>query len=130
MINMKLKELVAEINNLAQESGFEATCEYTTGERARLDLVILKNGEKRLAIEFEKTYKWIQQRILYNSVKAHRAGFRKIVFIYPFNQKAIHSSWVLKFVKEELKMDIKIVHPEDCLDVIGGYLSQPTTLTP
>ncbi len=73
--------------------GFKAVKEFSTVDNARIDLAILRGEEKILAIEFENSYKWIKQRILYNAIKAHRAGFKHLWVVYPFRNKPLRNGW-------------------------------------
>lgn len=122
---MKVKGLTEEIKSLAEEKGLEAVEELYTSDRTRIDMALLKEEEKVLAIEFEKTYKWIRQRILYNGIKAYRAGFNDLLMIYPFSQNSVPNSWVLDFL-EDLGMNIKILHPDDCLGEIEEAIIKKT----
>nr|WP_055281394.1 hypothetical protein [Thermococcus sp. EP1] len=92
--------------------GFKAVKELFTRDGARIDLAILKENEKILAIEFENSYKWIKQRVLYNAIKAHRDGFNRLWIVYPFNNKPLKNSWVGSFI-EELGVEIEVVHPKE-----------------
>ena len=90
---MKLKEIKTNISKNFDDVVFE----YSNPDGARIDALV--SGV--LAVEFEKSYKWINQRVLYNVVKAKRAGLKKLVIVYPFNPKSIESSWVNKFSQEQ-----------------------------
>ncbi|NJE26272.1 hypothetical protein E3E22_06490 [Thermococcus sp. MV5] len=92
--------------------GFKAVKELSTRDGARIDLAILKENEKILAIEFENSYKWIKQRVLYNTIKAHRDGFNRLWIVYPFNNKPLKNSWVGSFI-EELGVEIEVIHPKE-----------------
>lgn len=120
---MKVKGLTEEIKELAEERGFEAVEELYTPDRTRIDVAVLKGEEKVLAVEFERTYKWIRRRILYNGIKAYRAGFKDLLMIYPFSQNSVPNSWVLDFL-EDLDMNIEILHPDDCLEEIKKSISE------
>lgn len=122
LLDVKVKELKAEISKIVNSKGLKVEDEYLTGDGTRVDLAIVDDKEKVLAVEFEKTYKWIHQRVLYNSVKAQREGFRKILFVYPFNKASIEKSWVIKFITENLNMVLEISSPSECLTVIDRLL--------
>lgn len=114
---MKVKGLTEEIKKLAESRGLEAIEELYTSDRTRIDVAILKEEEKLLAIEFERTYKWIRRRILYNGIKAYRTGFRDLIMVYPFSQNSVPNSWVMDYLRD-IGMNIEIVHPDDCLEEI------------
>lgn len=120
---MKVKGLIEEIKELAEERGLEAVEELYTSDRTRIDVAILKEEKKLLAIEFERTYKWIRRRILYNGIKAYRAGFKDLLMIYPFSQNSVPNSWVMDYL-EDIGMNIDIVHPDDCLKEILKLIKQ------
>jgi len=85
-------------------------------------LVIFNEDEKVLAIEFENSYKWIKQRILYNAVKAKRAGFNRLVIVYHFNDDPLSKSWVEGYVKEELGVELVLVKPDGFLSALKEIL--------
>lgn len=118
---MKVKGLIKEISEAAEGAGFRARAEYPTDDKTRIDVAILNDEEPVLAVEFEKTYKWIRGRILYNGIKAHRAGFSHLLLIFPFQIKNIPNSWVFGFL-EELGMEIELIHPDDCISRISEIL--------
>ncbi|KPU64000.1 hypothetical protein EP1X_02095 [Thermococcus sp. EP1] len=109
---IKIKALTNEIIEISEMMGFKAVKELFTRDGARIDLAILKENEKILAIEFENSYKWIKQRVLYNAIKAHRDGFNRLWIVYPFNNKPLKNSWVGSFI-EELGVEIEVVHPKE-----------------
>nr|WP_206204583.1 hypothetical protein [Thermococcus sp. 21S7] len=88
----------------------EAVPEYRTGDGTRIDVAVLKDGEKLLAIELENSYKWIRQRIVYNIVKASRAGFPELWIVYPFQAPSL--GWIEEYA-EELDVSISILKPEE-----------------
>jgi len=102
--------------------GFKAVKEFSTRDGARMDLAILKENEKILAIEFENSYKWIKQRVLYNAIKAHRDGFNRLWVVYPFNNKLLRNSWVGGFI-EELGVEIEVVHPKEVEEKVRELLA-------
>lgn len=104
---MKLKSLINEITELLKP--LEVKKEYRTSDGTRIDLAI---PEKGLAIEFENSYKWIDRRVLYNAIKAHREGFKDLIIIYPFKDDVIQRSWIIKCIKE-LGVNLKIIKPDE-----------------
>lgn len=102
---IKVKTLTREIIALADELGFEAVPEYRTPDGTRIDIAILGGERKLLAIELEASFKWFPQRVLYDVVKAHRAGFPELWVVTPFNGKL---GWVEGYAREiGLKLGIK-----------------------
>jgi len=68
-------------------------------------VAILRGEERLLAIELEASFKWFPQRVLYDVVKAHRAGFPELWIITPFKGSP---GWVVNYAGEiGLKMEIK-----------------------
>ena len=68
-------------------------------------MAILDGERKLLAIELEASFKWFPQRVLYDVVKAHRAGFPELWIITPFKASP---GWVEGYAEElGLKMKIK-----------------------
>ncbi len=119
---MKIRQIIAEIIDLANSHDLVAVIEYKTKDNTQIDIAIKDSTTNLVAIEFESSYKWITHRLLYNAIKAKRERFSNIVFIYPFNQKTINNSWVKRFITDELKMNMKIAHPDECLHVIEGLI--------
>ncbi|MCO6040478.1 DUF3131 domain-containing protein [Thermococcus alcaliphilus] len=74
-----------------------------------------------MAIEFENSYKWIKQRILYNGIKAHRAGFKHLWVVYPFRNEPLRNGWVSNYLKE-LGMNLEIVSPEEIEERVRKFL--------
>jgi len=107
---------------MCEEMGFNAVKELSTIDGARIDLAILKENEKILAIEFENSYKWIKQRVLYNAIKAHRDGFNRLWVVYPFNNKPLRNSWVGSFI-EELEVEVEVVHPKEVKEKVRDFLA-------
>ncbi|WP_456366469.1 hypothetical protein [Thermococcus sp.] len=106
---IKVKTLTREIIASAEELGLSAIPEYRTPDGTRIDVAILKGEKKLLAIELEASFKWFPQRLLYDVVKAHRAGFSELWVVTPFgNSKA---GWILKYAGE-LNLAVKILSPE------------------
>ncbi|NJE03960.1 hypothetical protein [Thermococcus sp. MV11] len=105
MSTIKVKTITREIIALAQELGLRAVPEYRTPDGTRIDVAILKNEQRLLAIELEASFKWFPQRVLYDVVKAHRAGFPELWIVTPFRGSP---GWVESYAKElGLKMEIK-----------------------
>ncbi len=121
---MKVKKIALDLKAELEPKGFTVLEEYTTPDKTRLDVAVMRGEEKLVALEFEKTYKWIQHRVLYNSIKAYRAGFGVIVFVYPFNKDSVINSWVMDFIQDTLRMKISIVSPDECLSEVAGVLRQ------
>ena len=107
---------------MCEGMGFSAVKELSTIDGARIDLAILKENEKILAIEFENSYKWIKQRVLYNAIKAHRDGFNRLWIVYPFNNKPLKNSWVGSFI-EELGVKVEVVHPKEVKEKVRDFLA-------
>lgn len=102
--------------------GFKAVKEFPTMDNARIDLAILREDEKILAIEFENSYKWIKQRILYNAIKAHRAGFKHLWVVYPFRDEPLRNSWVKEYLRE-LGVEVEVISPEKIEDRVKEFLA-------
>lgn len=109
MIFIKVKTLTRQILALAEELGFNAVPEYRTPDGTRIDVAVLKGEEKLLAIELEASFKWFPQRVLYDVIKAHRAGFPELWIITPFRNAK--PGWVMNYA-EELGVELKILSPE------------------
>lgn len=120
---MKVAEIKKEISAVAESKGLTAVQEYSTEDGTRIDLAILGSEGKLLAVEFESTYKWIHQRLLYNCVKVHRGGFGRVLFVYPFSAKGIDSSWIMKFARDGLGLDVRVVKPSEALEEVSRLLS-------
>lgn len=120
---MKVKELTSKIVDLAGRYNLKVINEFPTRDKTRIDIAVLNGQDKLLAIEFERTYKWIRRRILYNGIKAHRAGFKNIFFIYPFEKNSIQNSWVIDFLKD-LGMNVKLIHPDNCVKQISDLIEE------
>ncbi|MDO8123551.1 MAG: hypothetical protein Q6364_04145, partial [Candidatus Hermodarchaeota archaeon] len=81
---MRVKALVAGLKELVEELGIEGWHEFRTPDRTRIDFAVTQSSNRLLAVEFERSRKWLFARVLYNSVKAQRAEFPAILFVYPF----------------------------------------------
>lgn len=120
---MKVKGLTNKIIDLAESEGCVAEPEHFTPDRTRIDVAVLRGEKKLVAVEFERTYKWIRRRILYNGIKAYRAGFKELFLIYPFQKKSVPNSWVLTFL-EDLGLNVRILHPNKCLEEVRRLITE------
>lgn len=120
---MRVEELTPKIINLAGRYDLEVVDEFTTKDMTRIDIAVLNGEDRVLAVEFERTYKWIRRRILYNGIKAHRADFRNVFFVYPFKKKSVQNSWVIDFL-EDLGMNVELIHPDNCVKKITKLIHQ------
>ncbi len=107
---MKLKALTNELLSSLPNS----VKEYRTPDGMRIDIAV---PDKGLAIELENSYKWINQRVLYNAIKAKRAGFKDLVIIYPFKANTIWNSWIIKYV-EELGIKLTVLKPSEVKELL------------
>jgi hypothetical protein len=106
---IKVKTLTRQIVELSSEFGFQAVPEYRTPDGTRIDIAILHGEKKILAIELEASFKWFPQRLLYDVVKAQRAGFPELWVVSNFSSKP---GWVLGYAKE-LGLELSILKEED-----------------
>ncbi|WP_457751880.1 hypothetical protein [Thermococcus sp.] len=105
MSPIKVKTLTRQIVALADGLGLKAVPEYRTPDGTRIDIAILDGERKLLAIELEASFKWFPQRVLYDVVKAHRAGFPELWVVTPFRGSP---GWVEGYAEElGLKLEIK-----------------------
>jgi hypothetical protein len=109
---IKVKTLTRQIVELSSEFGLQAVPEYRTPDGTRIDIAILNGEKKLLAIELEASFKWFPQRLLYDVVKAHRAGFPELWVVSSFNSKPV---WISKYA-EESGVKLSILKPEEVLD--------------
>jgi len=113
---MRIKALVAGLEELAVELGVEGWSEFRTPDRTRIDYAITKGSQRLLAVEFEQSRKWLFARVLYNAIKAQRAEFPAILFVYPFyDLPRAGRSWVPNYVEDTLGLRLALCHPRDCL---------------
>ena len=112
MSKIKVKTLTREIVYLAEELGLRAVPEYRTPDGTRIDVAILKGKQRLLAIELEASFKWFPQRLLYDIVKAHRAGFPELWVVSNFSSKP---GWVLNYA-EELGIGLRILKEKEVLE--------------
>ncbi|WP_232460712.1 WYL domain-containing protein [Thermococcus barossii] len=117
MVEIRVKALTREAAEIAGRMGFTAIQEYRTADGTRIDLAILNGGQKLLAIEFENSYKWIRQRLLYNIVKASRAGFSELWVVYPFQTPPL--GWIKEYALE-LGVELRVLEPEEFREKIKG----------
>ena len=113
---MRVKALVAGLKELVEELGAEGWHEFRTPDRTRIDFAVTQRSNRLLAVEFERSRKWLFARVLYNSVKAQRAEFPAILFVYPFyDLPRAGRSWVPNYVEDTLGLRLALCHPRDCL---------------
>jgi len=79
--------MIENVTHVCESLSVNAKAEYRTPLGSRIDIALFKENKPALAIEFENSYKWIAQRVLYNGIKAHAAGFDTILFICPFQKE-------------------------------------------
>ncbi|MBP1911838.1 hypothetical protein [Thermococcus stetteri] len=108
---IKVKTLTRQIIELSEELGFQAVPEYRTPDGTRIDIAILNGEEKILAIELEASFKWFPQRLLYDVVKAHRAGFPEVWIVTSMPQKP---GWI-KVYAEEIGIKLKLIKEKEVL---------------
>lgn len=113
-MDIRIKGLTKELVILAEKKGLGAVPEYQTGDGTRVDVALLMDGRPLLAVEFENSYKWIKQRVLYNAVKAHRAGFRELWVVYPFKNLFL-GGWLDEFISGELGLMVRTLHPDELI---------------
>ncbi len=122
MSKIKVKTLTREIVNITQELGLKAVPEYRTPDGTRIDVAILKDEQKLLAIELEASFKWFPQRLLYDIVKAHRAGFPELWVVSNFTSKP---GWVMKYA-EEVGLSLRIIEEGSVLQELRTSLPSGT----
>jgi len=115
---IKVKTLTRQIIALADELGFKAVPEYRTPDGTRIDVAIL-DGEKRLlAIELEASFKWFPQRVLYDVVKAERAGFDSVFIVTSFRGRV---RWVDEYASER-GITLKIIGEKEAVEEVKNFL--------
>lgn len=129
---MRVKPLVAVLTELVKELGVEGWREFRTPDGTRIDYAITRGPKRLLAIEFERSRKWLFARVLYNAVKAQRAEFPSILFVYPYyDLPRAGRSWVPTYVEDTLNLRLALCHPRDCFaatrTLIAEQLNLPTT---
>ncbi|ASJ01780.1 hypothetical protein A3L09_00130 [Thermococcus profundus] len=119
---IKVKTLTKQIIELSSELGLQAVPEYRTPDGTRIDIAILNGEEKLLAIELEASFKWFPQRLLYDVVKAYRAGFTELWVVSNFNSKP---GWVKNY-STEIGVETRIVKENEVLEELTTRLLQQT----
>jgi hypothetical protein len=105
---------------LSSEFGFQAVPEYRTPDGTRIDIAILNEEKKILAIELEASFKWFPQRLLYDVVKAQRAGFPELWVVSNFSP---NTGWVLGYA-EGLGLELGILKEEEVLEKLRAQLAR------
>lgn len=118
MFSIKVKTLTREIISLAGELGLKAVSEYRTTDGTRIDIAVLDGEKKLLAIELEASFKWFPQRLLYDVVKAHRAGFPELWVVSNFNS---NPGWVLNYARE-IGLDLRVVKERETVEKLREKL--------
>jgi hypothetical protein len=113
---MRVKTLIASLDELVEELKVEGWKEFRTPDKTRIDYGITRGSQRLLSVEFERSRKWLFARVLYNAVKAQRAEFPAILFVYPFyDLPRAGRSWVPTYVEDELGLRLALCHPRDCI---------------
>ncbi len=120
MFKIKVKTLTREIIALSEQFGLKAVPEYRTGDGTRIDIAVLDGENKLLAIELEASFKWFPQRLLYDVVKAHRAGFPELWVVSNFNSKP---GWIINYASE-LGVSLRILKEKEVLEGLRGRLAR------
>jgi hypothetical protein len=120
VITIKVKTLTRQIVELSSELGLQAVPEYRTPDGTRIDIAILNEEKKILAIELEASFKWFPQRLLYDVVKAYRAGFPELWVVSNFTS---NPGWVLGYAKE-LGLELSILKEEEFLEKLRARLAR------
>ncbi len=122
---MRVKALIAGLEQIVKELGLEGWFEFRTPDRTRIDFAITKGSRRLLAVEFERSRKWLFARVLYNAVKAQRAEFPAILFVYPFyDLPRAGRSWVPNYVEDTLGLRLALCHPRDCFSVTRALINE------
>lgn len=122
---MRVKVLIAGLQEIVKELELEGWFEFRTPDRTRIDFAITKGSRRILAIEFERSRKWLFARVLYNAVKAQRAEFPAILFVYPFyDLPRAGRSWVPNYVEDTLGLRLALCHPRDCFSVTRALINE------
>lgn len=126
---MRVKALVAGLVEVVSELGVEGWPEFRTPDRTRIDYAITKGAQRLLAVEFERSRKWLFARVLYNAVKAQRAEFPAILFVYPFyDLPRAGKSWVPNYVEDTLGLRLALCHPRDCIPATRALVCEQLNL--
>ncbi|ASJ06276.1 hypothetical protein [Thermococcus pacificus] len=121
MSKIKVKTLTREIVSLAEGLGLKAVPEYRTPDGTRIDIAVLNGEKKLLAIELEASFKWFPQRLLYDVVKAHRAGFPELWVITPFRNTK--PGWVLNYARE-IGIGLRILKEKEVIEEFRVLLAR------
>jgi hypothetical protein len=122
---MQVKALVAGLTHLAGTLGVEGWSEFRTPDATRIDFAFTQGARRLLAVEFERSRKWLFARVLYNAVKAQRAEFSAVLFVYPYyDLPRAGRSWVPEYVEETLGMRLALCHPRDCIKATQALLAE------
>ena len=112
MVGIRVKTLTRQVLELSSQLGLKAVPEYRTPDGTRIDIAVLKGEQKLLAIELEASFKWFPQRLLYDVVKAYRAGFPELWVVSNFNS---NPGWILGYA-EELGLELLILKEKEVLE--------------
>jgi hypothetical protein len=113
---MRVPALITGLQELVNELNVEGWQEFRTPDNTRIDFAITQGSKRLLSVEFERSRKWLFARVLYNAVKAQRAEFPAILFVYPFyDLPRAGRSWVPSYVEDELGLRLALCHPRDCI---------------
>jgi hypothetical protein len=122
---VRVKILAEGLKAVAEELGIEGWREFRTPDRTRIDFAFTKGAQRLLAVEFERSRKWLFARVLYNAVKAQRAEFPVILFVYPFyDLPRAGRSWVPNYVEDTLGLRLGLCHPRDCESAVRALLAE------
>jgi hypothetical protein len=122
---MRVQALVAGLTQLAAQLGVEGWSEFRTPDATRIDFALTQGSRRLLAVEFERSRKWLFARVLYNAVKAQRAEFSAILFVYPYyDLPRAGRSWVPEYVEKTLGMRLALCHPRDCIKATQALLAE------
>ncbi len=126
---MRVKALIAGLTELVGELNVEGWREFRTPDRTRIDYAITRGSHRLLAVEFERSRKWLFARVLYNAVKAQRAEFPAILFVYPFyDLPRAGRSWVPNYVEDTLGLRLALCHPRDCIPATKALVCEQLNL--
>jgi len=122
---VRVKRLVEGLMELAGELGVEGWREFRTRDHTRIDFAFTLGARRLLAVEFEASRKWLFARVLYNAVKAHRAEFPALLFVYPYRDlPRAGRSWVPEYVEGSLGLKLGLCHPKRCVEAARLMLSE------
>ncbi len=115
MVEIRIKTLTREVVELCSGLGLTAVPEYRTPDGTRIDIAVFRGEERLVAIELEASFKWMHQRVLYNGLKAKRAGFNELWVVSHFRRPA--PGWVEEYLEDE-NVSVSFVHPDELLEKI------------